>query len=223
MIRLGKRVWTLAVLAAVFAVSAEAATISISPATQDANVGDPVAIDILLSGLAAGEHVGGVSLVLSFDESILTASSFTNDPDGKMGLAACEAEAAGDPAEPACEFSFGFGGVDPLDLFFLANDELDGPALKALQGTGFRLATVNFIAGPGTGVSPLTLSAIGGVFLSDSTGTAAVGVQIVNGQVCVGGNCGVQNPIPEPGTLSLLGLGAGALLARRRRKAQARG
>src|ERR671912_2662795 len=120
MIRLGKRVCALAVLAAVcFAVSAEAATITISPASQNKNVGDGVSIDILLSGLAADEQVGGVSLTLSFNDSILNGVGYTNDPDAKMGFAACEAEAALDPAEPMCELSFGFdgGAGSPLDIF----------------------------------------------------------------------------------------------------------
>ncbi len=80
------RVLALAVLVgAAIVVQTEAATISISPVTQNANVGDVVNADILVSGLSATESVGGVSLLLSFDDIVLSGLSYIVDPDAKMG------------------------------------------------------------------------------------------------------------------------------------------
>jgi hypothetical protein len=214
------RVVAFAVAAVAFAgVRAEAALITLNPSSQSASVNDLVNVDIMVSGLTAAEAVAGVSLNLSFDEAILSGVSYGNDPDAKMGFDQCETEAAGDPFEPGCELSFGFDNLaGNLDLFFLANDELDAAALKALQGASFRLATVTFMA-IGPGLSQLVLSTAG-AFLSDSPGFNPIAAQALNGEVCVGVDCGDPNPtpVPEPSTWALFGAGAVALLARRFRR-----
>ena len=178
------RVAAFAVAAVAFAgARAEAALITLNPSSQSASVNDLVNVDIMVSGLTAAEAVGGVSLNLSFNPAILSGVSYANDPDSKMGLSQCEAEAVGDPFEPTCEFSFGYNGGagSPLDLFFLANDELDAVALKALQGASFRLATVTFMA-IGPGLSQLVLSTLGD-YLSNSDGLTAIPAQAINGEV----------------------------------------
>jgi hypothetical protein len=187
-----------------FVGNSEAAVISISPASQNANVGGTVSVDILVS-LGLGEVVGGVSLFLGFNPAILTGASYTVDPNAQMGVAA-----------GGFDFSGGFsGGV--LDLFFLADGSLNQAALGALQGTGFRLATVSFTA-VGNGTTPLTLSFAqpGGAFLSDANG-AVLPSTAVNGSVCVGPTCGVTQ-VPEPGTLVLLGMGLAIAGLRHRRQ-----
>jgi len=211
------RVLALAVAVAVGSVvRAEAIPIvSISPATQTVPQG-PVSVDILVSNLGQGEEVGSFSLLLSFNSAILSGVSFINDPDAKMGALA---------NNPANDLSLGFS-VGTLDLFYLADDFApagpgpeDDAALQALQGTGFRLATVNFMANA-DGQSLLTLSVVppAGAFLSDALGfeLPAAGR---NGEVCVGGPC-AQTAVPEPATFGLLGAGICALLVRRRRQAQ---
>ena len=218
----GTRVFALAVLAVFFAAKTEAATISVSPAFQNPAVGGSASVDIVV-GLAAGEELGGIQFDLAFNSAILSGVSYSLDPSSEMGFATCQAEAAGDPFEPACDFSFGFNGGagSPLNVVFLANDELNEAQLEALQGASVIVARVNFLA-MAAGLSPLTLQ---NVVLSDWTGFDNLNItQTNNGSVCVGNaNCEVQPPqpgeIPEPGTLTLLGLGGSALLARRRRKA----
>jgi hypothetical protein len=217
-----KRILVLGILAGVlFAVRAEAVPIvSITPVSQTVNVGDPVSVDILVSGLGALEAVGGFSLILSFNSAILSGVGFAIDPDSKMGV-------------EDSSLSGGFAG-GTLDLFVFAEDFAPaGPGpeeftnLKALQGAGFRLATINFSA-IGAGLSPLTLSvaAPGGTFLSDALGNnlTATGE---NGSVCVApaagvpANCDVA-AVPEPGTIALFGTGVAALLVRRRRQVRSR-
>lgn len=210
------RVLALAVLVVVGSVAqSEAAPIvSVVPSSQTVLQG-PVFVDIVVSNIdiAGGEEIGAFSLVLSYDSLILSGVSFLNNPDGEMGLGS--------------DLSFGFDawGAGTLDLFYSAEDfpplgpAGDEAALQLLQSAGFfRLATISFNA-IADGVSPLALSVVfpGGVFLSDGVG-ATLASTSVDGQVCVGANCqGQPAPIPEPGTLSLLGLGASALIARRRR------
>jgi hypothetical protein len=174
-----------------------------------------VNVDILVSGLTGLEAIGSVSLVLNWNPAILTGVSYTPDPDDDMDVANCEAEAVlGFPTEPSCDFSGGFG-PGSLDLFFLANDELNFAALKALQGAAFRLATVTFEA-IGPGLTLLTFDA-DGIFLGDPTGQLEIPSAAVSGDVCVGGDCELQ-PIPEPSTFALLGAGAAAVLARQVRR-----
>ena len=202
------RILTVALaLTGAVAAQTEAAIISVSPVSQTANVGDTVTADIIVSGLAADESVGGSSFLLSFNDSVLSGFSYTLDPDAKMGFAVCGA---------GCDFSGGFAGGtgSPLDVFFIADASLDHTALKALQGAGFRVATVSFTA-TANGFSPLYLTAGGGDLLSDAEGNT-LPAQAVNGSVCVGGTCPAA---PEPGLLALLGAGLSAVAVRRKARA----
>ncbi len=176
-------------------------TVSIVPADQTIDVGDPATIDIIVSGLT--DPVGGFSFIMSFNDTKILGVAYLNDPDGKMG------------AKPL-DLSTGFAGAtadkSPLEVFFAADPLETEATLSAKQGAGFRLTAVGF-QGLADGLSLLTLS---DVVLSNWDGTetlADVGVR--NGQICVGGNCAQA---PEPATLLLLGSALGALGIIRRRK-----
>ncbi len=183
---------------------ADAAIISVSPVSQNANIADVVTADIIVSGLAADESVGGASFLLSFNSAVLSGLSFTLDPDDVMGN--------------EVDFFSGFtgGNGSPLDVFFVADPLFDHAALKAGQGASFRLATVNFTA-IANGFSGLNLSATGGVFLSNADGITPIPTQAVNGSVCVGGVCPAA---PEPGLIALLGAGLSAFAVRRKARAR---
>jgi hypothetical protein len=207
-----------AVVGVSFVGNSEGATITVLPATQTIAPGGTANVDIVLSGLLAGETVGGFSLLLSFTNAILGApDSYTNDPDGKMGPL---------PLDLSPGFTGGAGS--PLSLYFLADGLISEPNLKLAEGTGFTLARVSF-TGLTEGLSPLTLavSPLTGVFLSDYTGLGVIAAGGVSGSVCVddpqtpGDRCG-QAAVPEPASLALLGTGVAVLVVRRRRQMQSR-
>jgi|KBSMisStaDraftv2_1062788.scaffolds.fasta_scaffold101063_2 hypothetical protein len=173
--------------------------VSVSPSDQTIAVGGTATVDIIVSGLT--EAVGGFQFLLSFNGVILEGSAFTNDPDSKMG------------AVPL-DLSGGFNGAggSPLDVFFVADMNEDEASLSASEGASFRLATIDF-KGLLNGLSAVTLS---DVFLSLSDGvTTMQGVEVQNGQICVGGNCQL---VPEPATLLLFGGALGGLAIIRRRR-----
>lgn len=179
-----------------------APVVSISPMSQDLALlpaGTTATVDIVVSGLnQPGDAVGGFSLTLGFNGSLLAGVGFSVVPGGAFG------------AVPDDQ-SFGFNVPGELDLFVAADETADQATLAGLQGASFVLATVTF-EGISAGLSPLLLS---NVVLSNWDGSADFDVSSSNGQICVGGNC----TVPEPASyaLALAALGA-AGLARRRPK-----
>ena len=216
---IGIRIAVLALLGLTAAGSAQAATISLSQSAAAIPVGGNVTIDILLA-VAPGEVVGGVSLDLAFDNAVVQATGIpVNDPNGVMGLAACEAATPG-----LCEYSFGFTPGN-YNVFYTADPAISEGDLALAQAVPFRIATLML-----QGVSPFINSPLQllNVILSDYDGTDSdgtgpdnglVAVQTINGSITVLGSTDPQ-PVPEPSTIALFGAGAAILAVRRFRRAR---
>jgi PEP-CTERM motif len=184
-----------------------------------------VQADIIVSGLT--DAVGGASFFVSFDSSILQGTSFTLDPDNKMGFAL-------NPLLNDFGSGFGGGGSSPFEAFFLADASLDSTALAGLQGAGFRLAHLQFKAlTAGTSALALSFEPTVGAFLSDGLGnvmnsTAVNGcVVVANREIITDAAVAAPNDpcstaaVPEPATFGLLATGFAALVRARRKSKKA--
>jgi len=178
--------------------SAQAASIEVSPVSQNIQIGNPVDVDLTISGLGdfAPDSLSTFDLDLLFDSSILGFNSV----------------AFGDPVLGDQLDLFGLGSLTSFDdsvsgvvnLFELSFD-LPGD-LDTLQAGSFTLATLTFdTLGLGTSSLDLSINALG-----DAFGDPLV-ADLSSGSVTV---------VPEPSTMLLLGSGlAGLGFFRRRRKA----
>lgn len=202
-----KRAFAVVLMAgAMFAGRAEAAVISVIPATSAVNVGDIITLDVVVSGLTALEAVGGVSIRLTATNpgTVVDDVDFTLDPDNRMGA----------------EVDFGSGfGSNFIDFVFLAQDFFPADqfaSLKPGQGTGFTLARFRLQA-DGPGISEIDFANVFGGYLSDADGLTPLAVSQVNGAlICVGTQFAQRCQVPEPGLLALLGAGLATVAARRR-------
>ena len=167
--------------------------VSISPVFQAGAIGDTFTVDINISGLE-GESVGSFDLDIAFGNLILLGQSFALG----TGLGG---------ALDSLDLSAGFlGGTIDLAQVSL----LSAANLLTLQGGGsFTLATLTFL-GQANGLSPLTITQ---AIFADGNGNA-LQVGTVNGSIQVGD----VTPVPEPGTMLLLGSGAVAAALRHRRQ-----
>lgn len=193
-----------ALISAGTAAAAESAIISIVPGLQSVGVGDAFSANVVISGLSDTEVVGALDIFeLGFDDSIIIGTTIDMDPDGKFptGLIGY------------ADGYYSAGGTSPAGINMSADPDCDFACLKALQGDGFIIATLNFMA-TASGFSPLSL---GDVYLFNSNGVSRVPFQTVDGGVCVGD---VPCPtVPEPASLSLFAAGlAAAYVSRRRMK-----
>ena len=183
--------------------AAAAPIVDVFPSSQNVSVGDPVSVDINVSGLTG--PVAQLMMVVSFDESILNGVQYT----------------IGEAFGNGIDLSFGFaGGIgSPLDLFYISFEETLPLALA--QGSGFRLASLDFVA-IADGVASV---AIDSVSLLNAAGLP-IQSQLIGARVCVGSDCSSPDPdvtaVPEPATLSLLGASLAGLFAARRKNERAR-
>lgn len=179
-----------------FTAPSSAITIGLEPDSPEVNIGGRVDVAVTISGLGDGTapSLGGFALTLGFDPSIL---SITDPPvwgnqldiwDFGMNIQ-----------------SYDYGTPGSADLFELSFDfswDLDD-----FQMGGFTLATLTFDA-LAVGTSPLSFSHID---LADAMGDP-LDADIQTSQILV------IDPVPEPGTFFLLGIGLAGLAGVGRKK-----
>jgi hypothetical protein len=193
-----------AALLALTSTQAAALFLSLDPSAQNASPGDPVSLDLVVSGLGdfAPDSLGAFDVDIGYDPAALVFTGYT------LG------SLLGDPfLFEALDLSLGDLGVviNLAEVSLLSDSELD-----ALQPASFVLATLDFTVltlSPGSS----TLVTIDNVYAIGDAFGQPLPVDGTNDAV-------ISNPsgnIPEPSILALMSLGlglAGLDMARRRSK-----
>jgi hypothetical protein len=163
-------------------------TIGFVPSSQTVQLGLPVTVDIVISGLGDGKapSVGSYELVVTYDPTILLPTGITPGPS------------LGYPY-----FSIFEGIVDPGELNLKETSILLSWELDDLQPGSFALASISFDA-LAVGTSLLGFSQ---VIVGDTAG----------GWLLVDPGSGSVAVVPAPGTMVLLASGLIGLIAIRRR------
>ena len=176
-----------------FIQSVQAINLDFVPANQTVVVGNPVNVDVVISGLnAANEIVSAYDLDVTYDNAVLTATKVS------FGFL------LGDPSFFEVLESFDISSPGIVD--FAALSLLSDADLDALQGDSVTLATLSFDS-LSVGTSPLNF------VLDQFNDVKGKNNEILSLEVG-DGNISVA-PIPEPSTILLLGSGLAGLVGMR--------
>ncbi len=189
---------------------ASAITIDFQPASQDVIIGDSLAVDLVISGLGDGvsPSLSTFDIDILFDPTILGLDTTDSDFDGVIDSVVI------DPTSQLDIWDFGTNwvsasvtGAGVLNIYDLSLDSEND--LNTYQADSFTLATITFDA-ISVGTSTLSIDQttiqLGDAAFPPNSLTAT----LTDGSVNV-------NPVPEPATCLLMGVGIAGLLGLRRK------
>jgi PEP-CTERM motif len=181
-------------LSALLPVAAQAAAVlSITPATQSANVGDTVSVSVVISGLTSISQI-----VSAFDLNVLYNSGLLS----QVGVASFQAETPmGGPANAVFDTIGTASGNGAANAFSFSSDA----ELAALQGDSFTLFTASF-KGLTDGAAFLDFGT-GALFERLVVGKNGARFDLSYAGACVAigtGSCATT--VPEPTSYGLAGL-----------------
>jgi len=178
-----------------FSISALAITIGFEPVSQIVPVGEPVSVDLVISGLGdySEPSLGSFDLNITYDTAILDFTGYTlGSYLGDISLWEAVDDSWGETTP---------GTINLAEVSLLSVSELD-----ALQPSSFPLATLTFdTLTIGTSSLDISITALG-----DAYGNP-LSADVQSGTIA---------PVPEPATFILIGFGLGGIgILRRKRKA----
>ncbi|AJE04133.1 PEP-CTERM sorting domain-containing protein [Geobacter pickeringii] len=177
---------------------AMAATISFNPLNQSIQLGQQASIGVDLT-LGAAETLQGFALDIAFNPAILTSTNPNPDDNVFLNLGTFTPAVANYVAnffQDPLDLSLHLAGVGPL-----------GSAADLLTDGTFTIATLTF-AGTGVGTSPVNLLGTSEYLLLGNLATTPFAPASASVTVA---------PVPEPGTVILLGLGLAGFFAYRKK------
>jgi len=187
--------------------SAQAISLGFEPVDQDVFLGDMVSVDLVVSGLGDGvaDSLSTFDLYVNFDATILSFNSAVFG-DSLLGDQ-LDLWALG--SLYSASSTSGTGSVNLYELSFDSADDLNN-----FQAPAFTLATITFDT-LSVGVSGLSVSLNPDGFppLGDADGNSFLQADLNTGSITVN-----ANPVPEPATMLLFGIGVAGLAGLNRKK-----